>query len=265
MISPRTRYVPALLASVLVVGLAGSAEDPGFRPLFNGKDLTGWEGDPKLWSVQDGAITGTTTREEKLTYNKFLIWRGGTLKNFELRAKVRQSGNNSGIQYRSQELPKVGPWSVGGYQCDIHPLPQNNGMLYDERSRGIVCLNGQTVVVDEKGVKWITKERPPVTVDVAEWNEYTIIAQGNHLVHKINGQLAAEVFDHHESERELEGILAIQVHAGPPMRVQIKDIELKVLPDGGLVAPSETPVDGAKKAGNPAPAKKKGTPKKAPG
>src|SRR5205807_7224309 len=119
--------------SVVFATLAGSAQDEGFRPLFNGKDLAGWEGDPALWSVQDGAITGTTTDEARLPYNKFLIWRGGTLKNFELRAKVRQKGNNSGIQYRSQELKEVGPWSVGGYQCDIHPVAANNAMLYDER------------------------------------------------------------------------------------------------------------------------------------
>ena len=82
---------------------------------------------------------GVTKGDAPLPYNQFLIWRGGTVKNFELRAKVRQSGNNSGLQYRSKELKDVGPWSIGGYQCDIHPEPANNAMLYDERGRGIVA------------------------------------------------------------------------------------------------------------------------------
>ena len=242
-----------------------AAEEPGFTPLFNGKDLSGWEGDPALWSVQDGAITGVTTDGAPLPYNKFLIWRGGTVKNFELHAKVRQAGNNSGIQYRSRELKEVGPWSVGGYQCDIHPLAVNNAMLYDERGRGIVAMNGQSVIVDEKGAKWLTKQRDPVTVDVAEWNEYTIIARGNQLTHKLNGQVTVEIIDHQADQRELEGILAIQVHRGPAMRVQIKDVMLKTLPDGGVLSPAEAPVPpDAKPLGKPATPKKAATRRRRP-
>ncbi len=114
----------SLLPSILSVCLLAlsvqlAAEE---RQLFNGKDLTGWEGNPKSWSVKDGAIVGVTTDDEPLPYNQFLIWRGGKVKNFELTAKIRQSGNNSGLQYRSQEMKDVGPWSIGGYQCDIHPV-----------------------------------------------------------------------------------------------------------------------------------------------
>ena len=98
-----------------------SVAQEGFRPLFNGKDLSGWDGNPELWSVEDGCITGKTTGPEQLTYNQFLIWRGGVVKNFELRAKMKQAGNNSGIQYRSREFPEIGKWSIGGYQCDVHP------------------------------------------------------------------------------------------------------------------------------------------------
>ena len=83
-----------------------------------------------------GCITGKTTGPQQLAYNQFLIWRGGTVKNFELRAKIKQSGNNTGIQYRSKELTEVGKWSVGGYQCDVHPSPPNNAMVYEERARG---------------------------------------------------------------------------------------------------------------------------------
>jgi hypothetical protein len=245
----------AFILFVAALSVPSAAQE---KQLFNGKDLDGWEGNPESWSVQDGAITGITTDDKRLPYNQFLIWRGGKVKNFELTAKVRQSGNNSGIQYRSKELPQVGPWSVGGYQCDIHPVAANNAMLYDERGRGIVAQNGQTVIIDRDGNKWLIKETEPVKVDVAEWNEYTIIARGNHLIHKLNGQVTADVIDHQESERELEGIVAIQIHQGPAMKVQVKDIVLKELPDGGVLSSEETPIPAdAKKIAAPAPKKKK--------
>jgi hypothetical protein len=224
---------------IVLVAAAAFAQE---RQLFNGKDLTGWEGNPESWSVQEGAITGVTTNEKPLPYNQFLIWRGGKVKNFELTAKVRQSGNNSGIQYRSQEQKDVGPWSIGGYQCDVHPQPENNAMLYDERGRGIVATNGQTVIIDREGAKWLVKQSDPVKVDVAEWNEYTVIARGNHLVHKINGKVVADVTDHQENQRELEGLLAIQIHRGPAMRVQVKDIVLRELPDGEVTTLEKSPI-----------------------
>jgi hypothetical protein len=249
------------LTSALIVVLIGFLSGPALaqeRQLFNGKDLTGWEGNPKSWSVKDGAIVGVTTNEEPLPYNQFLIWRGGTVKNFELTAKVRQSGNNSGIQYRSKEMKDVGPWSIGGYQCDIHPEQRNNAMLYDERGRGIVAQNGQTVIIDREGQKWLVKETDPVKADVAEWNEYTIIAHGNHLIHMLNGQVTADITDHQESERELEGLLAIQIHRGPAMKVEIKDIKLRELPDSELVTLEKSPIPAdAKKIEAPGGKKKK--------
>jgi putative heme-binding domain-containing protein len=224
----------SLLLAVLFAFLPSHAEE-GFVDLFNGKDLTGWDGNPDLWTVADGAIVGTTKAPEDLAYNQFLIWRGGTLKNFELRVKMKVEGkNNSGIQYRSKELPENGKWSIGGYQCDVHPAAENNAMVYHERGRGIVAKNGQTVVVDPQAKKWLTGDRDPVAVDIAEWNEYTIVAKGNHLVHQINGQLATELHDYDEAGRALEGLLAFQIHRGPAMIVSIKDVQLKVLPDDGV-------------------------------
>jgi hypothetical protein len=246
----------ALCIAFVVTASAGILAQE--RQLFNGKDLTGWDGNPESWSVQDGAIVGVTKGDAPLPYNQFLIWRGGTVKNFELRAKVRQSGNNSGLQYRSKELKDVGPWSIGGYQCDIHPDLRNNAMLYDERGRAIVALNGQTVIIDRDGQKWLVKETEPVKANVAEWNEYTVIARGNHFIHKLNGQATADVIDHQESERELEGLLAIQIHRGPAMKVEIKDIVLRELPDGEVLTPEQAPVPAdAKKLGGPAAAGKK--------
>ncbi len=227
------------ILSALVLTFAATLSvqaDDGFRSLFNGKDLTGWDGNPELWSVKDGCITGKTTGPEQLAYNQFLIWRGGVLKNFELRAKVKQAGNNTGIQYRSREIPEIGKWSVGGYQCDIHPSARINAMVYGEKIGGFQVQNGQSVVFDPDGKRWITSQRKPVSVDVAEWHEYTIVAQGNHLIHKIDGQVTIDLLDFDPKTQALEGLLAFQIHRGPAMTVQIKDVMLKDLPDGGVVA-----------------------------
>ena len=244
-----------------------AAVDDGFRALFNGKNLSGWDGNPELWSVEDGVITGKTTGPAQLKHNQFLIWRGGEVKNFELRAKVKVSGNNSGIQYRSRELPANGKWSIGGYQCDIHPNAPYNAMIYEERGRGIVVQNGQGVVADPEGRRWLTDERDPVKVDPAKWHEYCIVAKGNHIVHKIDGETTIEFRDFDLKARSLQGLLAFQVHRGPAMKVQIKDVMLKVLPDGGVVdfegyaIPSDAQV--IEKKGKAA-AKKKPAPKKKP-
>ena len=218
-----------------------------FRSLFNGKDLTGWDGNPALWSVEDGCITGRTTKPQELEYNQFLIWRGGVVKNFELRAKIRQSGNNTGIQYRSRELPEIGKWSVGGYQLDIHPTPKNNGMVYEEKGRGIITQNGQSVVIDPDGNRFVVAQREPVNVEISEWHDYTVIAQGNHLIHKIDGQVTIDLVDHEEAKRSLAGLVAFQIHRGPVMNVQIKDVMLKELPEGGVTAFEKTalPADAA--------------------
>jgi putative heme-binding domain-containing protein len=241
-----------------MLGLARSDAQDGFRPLFTGKDLSGWDGNPELWKIEDGVITGQTTGPEQLAHNQFLIWRGGTLKNFELRAKIRVTGNNSGIQYRSQELPANGKWSVGGYQCDVHPSTANNAMVYDERGRGILVLNGQSVIIDAAGGKWLAAEHAPVPADISEWHEYTIIARGNHLVHQIDGKMTIDLVDHDTKDRDLEGLLAFQLHKGPAMRVQIKDILLKELPDAPLVSLEKNPIPSdAQRIEKPAPPAKK--------
>ncbi len=237
----RSRLATTLSAAALLclspLAPARAQAEGDFKPIFNGKDLTGWEGDPSLWSVQDGAITGTT-QAGQLKYNKFLIWRGGAPKNFVLRAKLKLDGNNnSGLQYRSKQLPDAGEFVVGGYQMDVHPSPNYNGMLYDERGRGIIAEVGQRVVIAADGKKTVTAIPKPEPVKLDEWNTYEVIATGNHLIHKLNGKTTVDIVDNQEKERELEGILALQVHAGPPMKVQFKEILLATLSDGGEIAP----------------------------
>jgi hypothetical protein len=234
---------------VSVIFAAGSAEGE-FRDLFNGNNLTGWEGNPQYWSVQNGLITGQTTEESPLPFNQFLTWQGESLNNFELRMKVRVEGNNnSGIQYRSRLMPERGEYVVGGYQVDIHPKPEYNAMLYEERGRGIIAEAGQKVIIAEDGTKWIVGSTGPVSqAKMSDWNEYSVIVQGNRLIHKLNGKTTVEIIDHQIEKRALEGTIALQIHQGPPMKVQFKAIQLKKLPDGGILSPESTPIpQGAKK------------------
>ena len=233
----------APLTGPFVTDLAAATAADGFVSLFNGQDLTGWDGDADLWSVEDGVISGKFGEGHDLPHNKFLIWRGGEPKNFELHMTFWQDGNNSGIQYRSHESPDVGPYAMGGYQCDVHPNPPYNAQLYEERGRGIVALRGQKVILAENGDKWLTGTTGEVEeVRNDEWHKFTVIVRGNHLIQKLDDELAIELFDHDPEKRALEGLLGIQLHRGPAMKVLVKDLWLKVLPDGGLLSPEEVPV-----------------------
>jgi putative heme-binding domain-containing protein len=241
------------LLFVLVSVPAFAAED-GFVSLFNGKDLSGWTGDTSLWSVEDGAITGKTNGPDHLAYNKFLIW-DGVAGDFELRCEFRLEGdNNSGVQYRSKHEKDRGDWVVAGYQADIHANPAYLGMLYDEKGRGIIAQRGQKVVVTKEGKKQATKLDVPVdAVDLTKWHELTIIAKGNHLTHKLDGVVTVEIIDDQVSEREMEGVIALQVHRGKAMKAQFKNVRLKrlgaVSKTAGLPSePTATPIDSMKVA-----------------
>ncbi len=209
------------------------------QDLFNGKDLTGWDGNPDLWRVENGVIVGETTLQKKAAGNTFLIWKGGEVGDFELTLKARVIGNNnSGIQYRSKVLDAK-KWSVGGYQMDMHPSPSYFGMLYEERGRGIVAQRGQKVVIDDKGKKAIVgKLDTSKKLDLSKWNEFTVIAKGNKLIHKVNGDATVEIVDDQVAKRAMKGILALQLHAGGPMRFEAKDIVLKKADTAGAAATS---------------------------
>jgi hypothetical protein len=235
----RVSFLFTLMAMLLTFATATRAEDKkidapkndqGAYVLFNGKDLTGWDGNPKFWSVQDGAITGKTTKEEPTKGNTFLIWKGGTLRDFELRVMWRLENGNSGVQYRSKDR---GNWVVNGYQADIADN-QFLGILYEEGGRGILANVGDKVTIPAGGKPQKTGsvgEKDAITkgVNHKEWNEYVITCKGNQLTQKLNGKTTIELTDEDPQKRAMEGILALQLHAGPPMVVQFKDITLKVL------------------------------------
>ncbi len=222
--------------------------EAGFKNLFNGKDLNGWEGNTTLWSVQDGAILGKTGSDgdSKITHNTFLVWKGGEVGDFELRLSYKIVGGNSGIQYRSKvtEAGKFGP-IVAGYQADFEAGKTYSGILYEDRGRGILAQRGQKTVIKEVEVQKNGKKEKQTKVEVVgkvgesddiqakikneDWNDYVVIARGNHLQHFINGVQTIDVVDEQESKAAKTGILALQIHTGPAMTVQFKNIRIKDL------------------------------------
>ncbi len=216
-------------ASLHVVRAADNEE--GFKSIFNGQDLSGWDGNKEFWSVQDGAITGETTKDHQTKGNTFIIWRDGVVDDFELHATFRMVGGNSGIQYRSKDF---GNWVVGGYQADMEEGKTYTGILYEERMRGILAKRGEKVVINESGKPEVVgsvgnSDEIQAAIHITEWNDYHITARGNHLIEQINGRTTVDVTDNDPKGRAFSGIVALQLHAGYVMKVQFKDIRLKRL------------------------------------
>ena len=215
---------------ILIPVLSATVNAQEFQPLFNGKDLSGWAGKSEFWSVKDGAIFGETTKDKPTKGNTFLVWQGGDVGDFVFKAKVRFSGNNSGVQYRSELVGKPEDFVAKGYQADLHPKPEFFGMLYAEKWRGIVAKRFQRVIVGESGKPEVVGEvgdKNQKLVD-NQWNELTIIAVGNRQIHQVNGVTTMDLTDNHP-EAKRSGILALQLHAGKPMKVEFKDIALRHL------------------------------------
>ena len=220
---------PSILACCFFLILAVGAEAAEFVPIFNGSSLEGWEGKPEFWSVKDGVIVGETTQKNPTKGNTFLIWRQGLVDDFELELDYRITVGNSGIQYRSKDY---GGSVVGGYQADFESGPTYSGIVYEERGRGILSKRGErtTIAADggrTQGEPIGATEELQKAIKPGEWNRYRIVAQGPKLQHFINEQLMSETVDHQEGKRADEGVLALQLHAGPPMKVEFKDIRLK--------------------------------------
>lgn len=233
----RPRLLAGLLATAVVCSFSLTAqaiEPVGFKPIFNGKDLSGWEGDVSYWSVKDGVIIGQSTEENPCTKNTFLQWTDGKLDDFELKLEFRLSGTeqaNSGIQFRSQVEPDG---HVVGYQADMDRSGKWLGGLYDERGRGSLAVRGQSTVVNgPKDMEKTSKgdgDKLAEKINLDGWNEYHIIARGNQLTLKINGETMCTVTDEDKANRDLDGVLALQLHSGPPMTIEFRNIQLKRLP-----------------------------------
>ncbi len=217
------------------------SESADMRSIFNGNDLTGWDGDPRLWSVKDGAIRGETTAENSAKGNTFIIWKDGVTKDFELRLSFRcNATNNSGIQYRSTHRTEGrvrNKWVVRGYQHEIRneiKLPSVAGFIYDEGGkRGRTCLVGEKATWDQDGKKvtdiLIDEQGYQELFNLDDWNDVVILANRNHIQHYLNGRLILDFTDNEPKLALREGILAFQLHAGQPMWVEFKNIRFKEL------------------------------------
>ena len=206
-------------------------DDPSFKPIFDGKVLDGWEGDPKHWLVENGALTGETTAENPLKANTFLIWRGGSPKDFELKLEYRLSAQgNSGVQYRSEAIPNR-PFGLRGYQADIDSEDRYTGQIYEEGGRAFLALRGQMTRI-ETGSKMILgslgdSAQLASLLKKQDWNEMHIIARGNTLIQIVNGQVMSVLIDDDAAGRRDEGAIGLQLHVGPAMKIEFRNILLK--------------------------------------
>ena len=230
--------LPALLLAIQDAPDAEAPRGPGvtaneadFTPLFDGATLAGWRGREDLWSVQNGAIVGRTTAENPLEANTFLVAETPA-ENFDLRLSYKIEGGNSGVQYRA-EVFDADEHRVRGPQADIDSSPKYTGIHYSEQARGIVATRGQIVRVAPDGKNLLVGTCGAPAYLQAKfvkdgWNDYRIVADGPVMRHYINGQLMSEVTDD-RPDRERAGVIALQVHRGPPMVVRFKDVRMKRL------------------------------------
>ena len=221
-----------LTVIMVLVGFNAGAEDK-FESIFDGT-LEGWScPNMSYWSIEDGAITATSSDENPCRKNQFLVWQNGDLEDFELKLKFRIQGSdraNSGIQFRSAIAE--GDGHATGYQADMDRSGNWLGALYDEHTgRKALAKRGQKTVIDKDGKRTTTTPGDGAKLMKAfnkdGWNDYLISAKGSHITLTVNGNVTAEVIDDETAHRDLIGKLALQIHSGPPMKVQFKDIQLK--------------------------------------
>lgn len=224
-------FVAAFLP--VLMGQVAPLEESGFQSIFDGKSLAGWDGDPQFWKVENGAIVGQTAKDKQPKQNTFLIWRGGSPADFELKLQFRLTGFNSGIQFRSIELPDI-KWAMKGYQADMDGEQKYTGQIYEERGRGFVAMRGQiTYIPDGKkpgvlGSLGDANELKSI-IKSEDWNDLDILTRGNTLVQLINGRVTSMLIDDDTANRRMDGLIGIQIHLGPPMKIEARNIRIKKL------------------------------------
>ncbi len=225
-------FFATLLLCTLGLAPAGASAQPGWKKIFDGKTLSGWQApDMSYFSVEDGAITGTTTKEHNPPYNQFIVWQGGEVADFELKFKFRIFGakSNSGMQFRSVVKDKG---LVHGYQADMDGAGKYLGGIWDEYGpRRSLAGRGEKAVIDESGKRTVTRfaesESLLKNIKMEDWNDYHITAIGSRITLRINGQVTAELDDRETGKAARSGVLAMPIIPGEPMKVQYKDIYLK--------------------------------------
>lgn len=220
-------------------------DQAGFQPIFDGTSLKGWDGDPAFWKAVDGAIVGESSPVNAVKENTFLIWRGGEPRDFELKLQFRMNSTNSGIQLRSVHLPPgtpggngtvQGKWVLKGYQADIDFANNYTGQIYEERGRGFLAMRGQTVYVPDGGARprvignlQQTPDELKAIIKQHDWNQVHLITRGNTIVQILNGAVTSIVIDDDTRNRSLSGLIGFQMHVGEPMKIEFRNIWLKLL------------------------------------
>lgn len=211
-------------------------DEPGFTPIFDGKTLNGWEGDPKYWRAEDGVLVGEITPDTVIKSNTFIIWRGGRPKDFELKLDYRiTAGGNSGINYRSASVPDpvtpANQFALRGYQFDLDGANRYVGNNYEEKGRLFLAVRGQlTRVVGTRPpvvVSTVGDEKELAALVTPDWNAVHLIIRGNTLIHMLNGRVMSVTIDDDAANRPGDGLIGVQVHVGPPMKVEYRNIRLK--------------------------------------
>ncbi|MEK6781298.1 MAG: DUF1080 domain-containing protein [Bacteroidota bacterium] len=231
------------------ISVTGQTKEVDFKQIFDGKTLKGWEGDLNYWRVENGSIVGEITADKLLKSNTFIIWRGGETKDFELKLEYKMSiDGNSGINYRSEQITEV-PFALKGYQADIDGKNRYTGQNYEERGRTTLAYRGQKTTINgtedpNAAIKDYVKNNAWTKVEITkswnkdslqafikstDWNEVHLIVKGNRLQHYVNGILMSDVTDEDKVNRKMTGLLGVQVHVGPPMKVEYRNIRLKEL------------------------------------
>jgi hypothetical protein len=219
----------------------------GFQPIFDAT-MKNWDGDPSIWKAEGNALVGTTTEANPLKENTFVIWRGGEPADFELKVEYRMSATNSGIQFRSVHLPQgtqtdpknpdakiAGKWVLKGYQADIDFANQFTGMIYEERGRGFLMRRGQAIEIGADGVSRqianleMNADELKSLIKAGDWNTVHLIARGNTIMNIVNGHVTAFIVDDDAKGRAMKGLLGFQIHVGPPMKIEFRNIFLKTL------------------------------------
>jgi hypothetical protein len=212
----------------------GTNDETGFERIFDGRSLTGWEGDPTYWRVEEGCLVGEVTPDRLLKQNSFIIWRGGMTRDFELKVEYRVSARgNSGINYRSIQITNS-PFALRGYQADIDGANRYTGQNYEEKGRTFLALRGDISRVDADGKARIIgsvgdKEALAAFIRNDDWNEVHLIVRGNTMTHLVNGHVLSVVVDDDAAHRTFDGLLGVQVHVGPPMKIEYRNFRLKAL------------------------------------
>lgn len=239
---PLRRFAAAVAGGLLTVSAPaaqtypekGQRDETGFESIFDGRTLANWDGDPVYWRVENGALVGEVTPATLLKQNSFIVWRGGTTKDFELKLEYRISDRgNSGINYRSEAIAGQ-PFALRGYQSDIDGQQRYTGQNYEEKGRTFLALRGNISRVDADGKARVIgavglADELAKKVRNGDWNEVHLIVRGNVLTHLVNGHVMSVVIDDDAARRKFDGLLGVQVHVGPPMKVEFRNIRLKHL------------------------------------